>query len=447
MINRIYLILFLVLFGCSKQNTIQESITVSSQTKELTEIKETTSTITENTNLNIKYLDATNASSIEGAAVEFLTFTTSKVTDITNNYERNLTVVALQKDNYIYKLDYENLRLERLLKFTDNPDLTDAPEAGVVKVLIIENQFLLVAYNNNNFESIIKQFDLNDIAESGTVIYSSKNIQNVHPCLDMVYDSETSILYFCKGDSTMQHDEITQQLHLPDGKIHRFKFSKETGLEPIKVDINIYDYLEAYPNSYPNYLPSIFAIGLRNPWELHLSENSLLYIPDVGDGKFEELNIIDLKQQTYDNFINFGWPIYNGTEINDLKRLQNDFLLSDEKLEEFMQNKIVHTSPILQYEHYTDSPRGQKCAIIGGATYKNVDSNFWNNKYFFGDYCSSELFTIYGKFPNFNVYFLTQLEDFITYIGNDLNGKILIATEHFDEEGINKGKIYKLILP
>ena len=55
--------------------------------------------------------------------------------------------------------------------------------------------------------------------------------------------------------------------------------------------------------------PEVWAFGLRNPWRISIdSETRLLYVPDVGQEDFEELNIVSLSG----GGANFGWPVAEG---------------------------------------------------------------------------------------------------------------------------------------
>ena len=171
-------------------------------------------------------------------------------------------------------------------------------------------------------ELIIKQFNLleNNIEESAKLLYREKIFDSVHHCLDMEYDSKNNILYFCSGDSTMQIDLIAQQAHLYDGKIHRFAFSSVNGLTPIPTESNQNDFVKVFPNTYPEKLESIYAIGLRNPYQIHLSQDGVLYIPDVGEGNIEELNVI--KVEEVNGITNFGWPFFEGSEQEILIKMR-----------------------------------------------------------------------------------------------------------------------------
>ena len=92
------------------------------------------------------------------------------------------------------------------------------------------------------------------------------------------------------------------------------------------------------------------ASGLRNPWRMALSTDTL-WIADPEDRRWEEVNALDLREPGAD----FGWGIAEGSQCD----------LSD----------CSGTTPPL-YEY----PTGPECSsVIGGAVYQD---RFW-----FADYC------------------------------------------------------------
>ena len=378
----------------------------------------------------------------EGAELVELINTEAVVTDIEPLKSFNQLLVVMQSKEFIYFYNNDTNTLEPLFRFTNNIDTEPSTEGGIVKIQVIDDDYLLVAYHNKNMELIIKQFNLleNNIEESAKTLYREKIYDSVHHCLDMEYDSKNNILYFCRGDSTMQIDLIAQQAHLYDGKIHRFAFSSVNGLVPLPISSDRQDFVKVFPNTYPEKLESIYAIGLRNPFQIHLSDDGVLYIPDVGEKNIEELNVIKVDEKT--NLVNFGWPFFEGT----LKKDINQDEMTPSEYDEYINNLIsIQTKPYLQYRH-EDTPAGYRCAIIGGTTYKGQESNAWKNKYLFADYCTGEIMTLFGEYPNFRVLNLIQLS-YITAIKNDLDGEILIATAIDPGSKDGPGKIYALKLP
>lgn len=108
---------------------------------------------------------------------------------------------------------------------------------------------------------------------------------------------------------------------------------------------------------------SIWALGLRNPFNFALKLGYGIHINDVGQRTWEEINFA-IEEGT-----NYGWPYYEGIE-------------SDPKYE----------SPIYAYAHGTGDTEG--CAIVGAAFYTPLTASFpssYVGDYFFGDLCNGWL--------------------------------------------------------
>jgi len=59
-------------------------------------------------------------------------------------------------------------------------------------------------------------------------------------------------------------------------------------------------------NGVSNEEPTIYAPGLRNPFTLLLDEDSDLFVGDVGNNTFEEINCVYFAGE------NYGWPLCEG---------------------------------------------------------------------------------------------------------------------------------------
>lgn len=110
-------------------------------------------------------------------------------------------------------------------------------------------------------------------------------------------------------------------------------------------------------------LPEIWAYGLRNPWRFSFDpETNDLYLADVGQNRFEEVNFVARDRQSG---ANYGWRAYEGTE----RRTQESI---DES------NLIV---PVTTY-----SLEGAPCAVVGGHVYRG-EVNKLQGYYLYTDNC------------------------------------------------------------
>lgn len=107
--------------------------------------------------------------------------------------------------------------------------------------------------------------------------------------------------------------------------------------------------------------PEVWAFGLRNPWSFAFDSDAI-YIADVGDVTWEEINVLSRAASAG---ANFGWSIFEGPECMR-------GLLCDE---------IDAVEPIVTL------PRERVCAVIGGPVYRGSAIPELHGHYFYGDYC------------------------------------------------------------
>jgi glucose/arabinose dehydrogenase len=112
--------------------------------------------------------------------------------------------------------------------------------------------------------------------------------------------------------------------------------------------------------------PTLFAYGLRNPWRFWI-DRGLLYIADVGQDAYEEINVVRLEPGQ-----NFGWPItegrhcYRPTEHCD---------------------PTGTVFPVLELEHGDEGA----CSITGGVVYRGPAIPELDGFYLYSDYCAGFL--------------------------------------------------------
>ncbi len=161
----------------------------------------------------------------------------------------------------------------------------------------------------------------------------------------------------------------------------------------------------------PTYLPEMFAIGLRNPWRYSFAPDGRLLMADVGQDKYEEVDIIEAGK-------NYGW---NNTEANHCYDGKCDLSL--------------YAPPIYEYG------REEGQSITGGYVYLGSEIPSLKNKYVFGDFISGRIWAF--DLPNgaekvTNVYTLGKWNVLISTFGRDSQGDVFLGD-------YQSGKIFKLI--
>lgn len=106
--------------------------------------------------------------------------------------------------------------------------------------------------------------------------------------------------------------------------------------------------------------PEVYVYGLRNAWRAAF-DGDLLYIADVGQNRWEEINVMPISAAG----TNFGWNIMEGAHCYDAARCNDAGL----------------TRPVHEYSHEDG------CSVTGGYVYRGSAIPGIVGTYFFADYC------------------------------------------------------------
>jgi glucose/arabinose dehydrogenase len=159
----------------------------------------------------------------------------------------------------------------------------------------------------------------------------------------------------------------------------------------------------------------IVGLGLRNPWRFSFDRaNGDLYIGDVGQGNWEEIDYRPKKQIS--SLANYGWRAFEGRS-----RYSNTALGPGQLV-----------TPVYVYSHAESN-----CSVTGGYVYRGRAVAAASGRYFFGDYCSGIVWSLQAGDTNaadarrepFKVLSLTSF-------GQDAAGELYLAT--------GNGRILKL---
>ncbi len=115
----------------------------------------------------------------------------------------------------------------------------------------------------------------------------------------------------------------------------------------------------------------IWSYGLRNPWRFNFdSETGDLWIADVGQGDWEEVNVARVSEGG-GRAVNFGWSAFEGTHPYN----------SD-------QGTAGAVPPIYEYSH------DDGCSVSGGAVYRGDAIPSLRGWYLFSDYCTGNVWAL-----------------------------------------------------
>lgn len=113
---------------------------------------------------------------------------------------------------------------------------------------------------------------------------------------------------------------------------------------------------------------TVVALGLRNPWRYSFDGvTGDLWIADVGQNRFEEVDVLTPAMRSAKEPTNFGW---NETEgLHCFRGPSCD--------------QHAFTPPVVEYDH------GDGCSITGGYVYRGKRLPALVGRYFYADYCTA----------------------------------------------------------
>lgn len=170
----------------------------------------------------------------------------------------------------------------------------------------------------------------------------------------------------------------------------------------LRIDVN-----NGEPYSVPSDNPfgnEVWAYGLRNPWRISFDRvTGDLWIGDVGQGEWEEIDFLPAGSQ---GGANFGWSIMEGSHGYD-GEAQPGLLL-----------------PAAEYSHGEGG-----CSITGGYVYRGT-MTVWNGIYLYGDYCTGYVWGVFLSDAGWQNQLLFESGVTITTFGQDEAGEIYLASDN-----------------
>lgn len=166
--------------------------------------------------------------------------------------------------------------------------------------------------------------------------------------------------------------------------------------------------------------PEIWYYGLRNPWRIAFDPHTAdMYIADVGQNRWEELNFVPADSTAPKNF---GWNFYEGNHPyrDDISGEIPDLVM-----------------PVFEYSH------SEGCSITGGEVYRGDTLVAWHGVYLFGDYCEGKVWGLLmpqGEDPpgeDWMVELLFDEASLISAFGQDSLGNLYLVD--------HRGALYRLV--
>gem|GEM_PF-711471 len=291
-------------------------------------------------------------------------------------------------------------------------------ERGLLSVAFPPNYankgYFYVNYTNNDGNTVIARYRVTsdpDVANpsSEEVILTIEQPFANHNGGQIAFGPD-GYLYIGMGDGGSAGD--------PQGKGQRpetllgklLRIDVESGVRPYAVPTN---------NPFAQsrfYRGEIWALGLRNPWRFSFDrQQGDLYIGDVGQDNYEE---IDFQPHTSLGGENYGWNILEGRHC-------------------FNSNSCNQTGLVLPVVEYTHS---EGCSVTGGVVYRGQRYPRLQGMYFYGDYCSGNIWGLKVTSTSVQSGQLLDTSYVISTFGEDEAGEVYLTD-------YNTGDIYRVTDP
>jgi glucose/arabinose dehydrogenase len=255
------------------------------------------------------------------------------------------------------------------------------------------NGFFFVNYTDNKGNTVVSRFSVSSDPDRGDGGSESKVLSFEQPFKNhnggQISFGPQGYLWIASGDGGGGGDPKgnAQKLDNLLGKL-------------LRVDVNQHPYNVPDENPFGN---EIWAFGLRNPWRFTFDPaNGDLYIADVGQNQWEEINYLAVDAPSG---ANFGW----------------DYLEGSHPYEGSPPLELELTDPIWEYDHSLG------CSVSGGAVYRGSLMD-WQGIYLYGDFCTGLVWGLLqtpdGKWQNQQLY---SVDGRIAAIDQDETGEVYLV--------------------
>jgi len=303
---------------------------------------------------------------------------------------------VIEKRGFIRLIENGQLSPDPFLDITDRVN-DDSNEMGFLGFAFhpnfSQNGYFFVNYTGQNGDTFISRFQANgNIAPSSSELNLLRIKQPFpnHNGGSMAFGPD-GYLYAGLGDGGASGDPLgnAQSVETLLGKILRIDVDSA---EPYAVPAD---------NPFGN---EIWAYGLRNPWRISFDKQTGdLYIADVGQGEWEEVNFVPFGSR---GGLNFGWDFYEGTHDYDPQGITGEYVF-----------------PVSEYSHAEGG-----CSVTGGYVYRGSMPE-WNGIYLYGDYCTGHVWGLIKSGGQWQVQLLFESQGLITSFGQDENGEIYLLSD------------------
>jgi glucose/arabinose dehydrogenase len=344
-------------------------------------------------------------------------------TDIANAGDDRLFIV--EKSGRIQIIDALGEKKPSPFLDITNKVNAQASERGLLGLAFhpdyFDNGYFFVNYTNANGHTVVERYtvsmdnpDLADLS-SGKIIITINQPRSNHNGGDINFGPD-GYLYIGMGDGGGAGDQPNNALNGGEllGKMLRIDVNTENTPYEIPMDNPFVDST--------NILDEIWALGLRNPWRFSFDRQGNMWIADVGQDAWEE---IDFQPANSEGGENYGWSCKEGYVDYLPNRCGPDSL---------------YTDPVFVYANNFS----EGCSVTGGYRYQGCTYPRLYDHYIFTDYCTGKFWATF-KCPtdtcsnDFETEQVANLQDqqYVSF-GENVDGELFVAA-------IGLGNIYRVI--
>ncbi|PXW88396.1 glucose/arabinose dehydrogenase [Nitrosomonas sp. Nm84] len=262
--------------------------------------------------------------------------------------------------------------------------------------------YFYVNYTNTAGNTVVSRFsatgtgDVADATSESIILTVDQPFSN-HNGGQIAFGPD-GMLYIGMGDGGGGGDPLESGQN-PSSLLGKLlKIDVESGAQPYAIPAN-----NPFAGA-SNTRPEIWASGLRNPWRFSFDrESGDLYIADVGQGQYEEINVQAANSLGGENY---GWNILEGAHCFQQPSCDTSGLIN----------------PVLEYDHVTG---GQ--SVTGGHVYRGGIFPRMRGVYLFGDFVSGRLAGMRRSGSGFESTLLADTDFGISSLGEDESGEVYVA--------------------
>jgi len=162
-----------------------------------------------------------------------------------------------------------------------------------------------------------------------------------------------------------------------------------------------------------------YAIGFRHPWRFSFDINGELWIPDVGQDRYEEINIV----QAGDNA---GWAFFEGAQHSTATLYPNQITVTTNP----PPPGFVSLDPIYEYAHTGvagGDPLFKGNSVTGGYVYRGGRIPELHGAYVFADFVSANIWALWRTHSTVRVERIAGESGVAAFGIDPSNGDLLIA--------------------